>query len=205
MIEVLKNPLTPNYLKLKEIILSDNFHWENIISTMDVVSNTEGHIHMPVDIHTFIPRPETTREDNSVTGSLSKKIGDAEGKSKSEYVDLCVTVMTEILDYSNLFGTYIFHRAATNRTHSGEGIQLSEPHIDHNFPHNNLLVYLTNSGGETFVEGEKFNPKEDDVIVFEGEHYMKRPIKDRRVVLVSTFMPIPSPPSPLEALLTSFR
>ena len=205
MIEVLKNPLTPNYLKLKEIILSDNFHWENIISTMDVVSNTEGHIHMPVDIHTFIPRPETTREDNSVTGSLSKKIGDAEGKSKSEYVDLCVTVMTEILDYSNLFGTYIFHRAATNRTHSGEGIQLSEPHIDHNFPHNNLLVYLTNSGGETFVEGEKFNPKEDDVIVFEGEHYMKRPIKDRRVVLVATFMPIPSPPSPLEALLTSFR
>ena len=204
MIEVLKNPLTPNYLKLKEIILSDNFHWENIISTMNVVSNTEGHIHMPVDIHTFISRPETTKEDSSVTGSLSKKIGDAESKSKSEYVDLCVTVMNEILDYSNLFGAYIFHRAAANRTYADEGIQLSEPHIDHNFPHNNLLVYLTNSGGETFVEGEKFNPKEDDVIVFEGRHYMKRPIKDKRIVLVATFMPIPSPPSPLETLLTSF-
>tara|TARA_B100000941_G_C28281184_1_gene436582 strand:+ start:29 stop:643 length:615 start_codon:yes stop_codon:yes gene_type:complete len=203
MIEVLKNPLTPNYHKLKEIILSDNFHWKNIISTMDVVSNTDGHIHMPVDIHTFIPRPETTQDDNT-TGSLSKKIGDAERESKSEYVDLCVTVMNEILDYSNLFGTYIFHRAAANRTYADEGIQLSEPHIDHNFPHNNLLVYLTNSGGETFVEGEKFNPKEDDVIVFEGRHYMKRPIKDKRIVLVATFMPIPSPPSPFEALLTSF-
>ena len=203
MIEVLKNPLTPNYHKLKEIILSDTFNWENIISTMDVVSNTEGHIHMPVDIHTFIPRPETTQEDN-ITGSLSKKVGDAERESKSEYVDLCVTVMNEILDYSNLFGTYIFHRAAANRTYADEGIQLSEPHIDHNFPHNNLLVYLTNSGGETFVEGEKFNPKEDDVIVFEGRHYMKRPIKDKRIVLVATFMPIPSPPSPFEALLTSF-
>ena len=203
MIEVLKNPLTPNYHKLKEIILSDKFNWENIISTLDVVSNTEGHIHMPVDIHTFIPRPETTQDDNT-TGSLSKKIGDAERESKSEYVDLCVTVMNEILDYSNLFGTYIFHRAAANRTYADEGIQLSEPHIDHNFPHNNLLVYLTNSGGETFVEGEKFNPKEDDVIVFEGRHYMKRPIKDKRIVLVATFMPIPSPPSPFEALLTSF-
>ena len=203
MIEVLKNPLTPNYHKLKEIILSDNFNWENIISTLDVVSNTERHIHMPVDIHTFIPRPETTQEDN-ITGSLSKKVGDAERESKSEYVDLCVTVMNEILDYSNLFGTYIFHRAAANRTYADEGIQLSEPHIDHNFPHNNLLVYLTNSGGETFVEGEKFNPKEDDVIVFEGRHYMKRPIKDKRIVLVATFMPIPSPPSPFEALLTSF-
>ena len=203
MIEVLKNPLTPNYHKLKEIILSDKFNWENIISTLDVVSNTEGHIHMPVDIHTFIPRPETTQEYNN-TGSLSRKIGDAERESKSEYVDLCVTVMNEILDYSNLFGTYIFHRAAANCTYADEGIQLSEPHIDHNFPHNNLLVYLTNSGGETFVEGEKFNPKEDDVIVFEGRHYMKRPIKDKRIVLVATFMPIPSPPSPFETLLTSF-
>ena len=203
MIEVLKNPLTPNYHKLKEIILSDNFNWENIISTMDVVSNTEGHIHMPVDIHTFIPRPETTQEDN-ITGSLSKKVGDAERESKSEYVDLCVTVMNEILDYSNLFGTYIFHRAAANRTYADEGIQLSEPHIDHNFPHNNLLVYLTSSGGETFVEGEKFDQKEDDVIVFQGRHYMKRPIKDKRIVLVATFMPVPSPPSPFETLLTSF-
>ena len=199
MIEVLKNPLTSNYYKLKEIILSDNFHWENIISTMDVVSNTEGHIHMPVDIHTFIPRPETTQEYNN-TSTLSRKNGDAERESKSEYVDLCVTVMNEILDYSNLFGTYIFHRAAANRTYADEGIQLSEPHIDHNFPHNNLLVYLTDSGGETFVEGEKFDPKEDDVIVFEGIHYMKRPIKDKRIVLVATFMPIPSPKS----LLTSF-
>ena len=77
MIEVLKNPLTPNYHKLKEIILSDKFNWENIISTLDVVSNTEGHIHMPVDIHTFIPRQETTQVDDT-TGSLSKKIGDAE-------------------------------------------------------------------------------------------------------------------------------
>ena len=198
MIEVLKNPLTSNYYKLKEIILSDDFQWENIISTMNVVSNTEGHIHMPVDIHTFIPRPETTQEYNN-TGSLSRKIGDAERESKSEYVDLCVTVMNEILDYSNLFGTYIFHRAAANRTYADEGIQLSEPHIDHNFPHNNLLVYLTSSGGETFVEGEKFDPKEDDVIVFEGRHYMKRPIKDKRIVLVATFMPIPLP-----SLLTNF-
>ena len=121
MIEVLKNPLTSNYHKLKEIILSDNFHWENIISTMDVVSNTEGHIHMPVDIHTFIPRPETTQEYNN-TSTLSRKNGDAERESKSEYVDLCVTVMNEILDYSNLFGTYIFHRAAANCTYADEGI-----------------------------------------------------------------------------------
>ena len=63
---------------------------------------------------------------------------------------------------------------------------------------------MTSSGGETFVEGEKFDPKEDDVIVFEGRHYMKRPIKDKRIVLVATFMPVPSPPSPFEALLTSF-
>ena len=30
--------------------------------------------------------------------------------------------------------------------------------------------------------------KEDDVIIFTGEHYIKRPSKDRRVVLISTLV-----------------
>ena len=73
--------------------------------------------------------------------------------------------------------------------HPRNGIQLSEPHLDHNFPHYNLLVYLTNSGGETFVENEVYSPKEDDVIIFTGKHYMKRPSDDRRVVLIATILP----------------
>ena len=52
-----------------------------------------------------------------------------------------------------------------------------------------MLVYLTNTDGETFVEDEVHLPKEDDIIIFTGNHFMKRPSKDRRIVLISTIFP----------------
>ena len=56
------------------------------------------------------------------------------------------------------------------------------------FPHKNMLIYLTDAGGSTFVEGEEFAPEEDDVIMFEGLHWHKLPRKERRVVLVMTYI-----------------
>ena len=79
-----------------------------------------------------------------------------------------------------------FSASCSKLIHSNQGIQLSQPHEDHDFPHHNLIVYLTDTGGETFVENESHDPKEDDVILFTGEHYMKRPVKDRRIILVAT-------------------
>ena len=72
--------------------------------------------------------------------------------------------------------------------HADSGEQFSEPHIDHRFPHFNLLVYLTNEGdgGETIVEDEKFHPQANNIILFKGKHHMKRPCVGRRVVLIST-------------------
>ena len=61
-------------------------------------------------------------------------------------------------------------------------------HNDHNFPHKNMLVYLTDAGGSTFVEGEEFAPEEDDVIIFQGEHWHELPKQKRRVVLVMTYI-----------------
>ena len=65
---------------------------------------------------------------------------------------------------------------------------ISVPHVDHNFPHKNMLIYLTDAGGSTFVEGEEFAPEEDDVIIFEGIHWHELPKKERRVVLVMTYI-----------------
>ena len=36
------------------------------------------------------------------------------------------------------------------------------------------------------VENEKHFPQENDVILFTGNHYMKRPSKGRRIILIST-------------------
>ena len=51
-----------------------------------------------------------------------------------------------------------------------------------------MLIYLTDAGGSTFVEGEEFAPEEDDVIIFEGMHWHKLPKEERRVVLVMTYI-----------------
>ena len=58
----------------------------------------------------------------------------------------------------------------------------------------NLIVYLTNAGGKTFVKNEdtskyeEHDPVEDDIILFTGEHYMQTPRDKRRVILVATMI-----------------
>ena len=161
MIKNLKNPKTNNYLTLKDIALSYNLPLQWMCSGTG----------MPYYCHTLITRPEGPHYSSAV----------------STYTELFVAVITEILNANNLAekGFHII-RGTINVVHPSEGEQFSEPHIDHIFPHVNLITYLTNVGGRTFCEKEEHDPQEDDVILFKGEHYMERPKKDRRVVLVST-------------------
>ena len=69
-------------------------------------------------------------------------------------------------------------------------MQFTNPHTDHSFKHVNLLIYLTDNGGKTFVEGEEHEPSEDDVILFTGEHFFELPKKGRRIVIIATLFVI---------------
>jgi len=158
MLKVLKNPVTSNYVDLKEFILSNDFVWRYDTSTG-----------MPFYGHTFLERPEET--------GFSQPL--------SELINLNLTVLKEIIDFNNLFDRYFFLRSNVNCVHPDNDKQFSEPHIDHDFPHFNLLVYLCGDG-ETIVENENYFPEENDVILFTGNHYMKRPTKGRRIILIST-------------------
>jgi len=85
------------------------------------------------------------------------------------------------------------YRINANAVHPVESNILTVPHNDHEFPHKNMLIYLTNTGGDTIVfdEGGKkhhFTPVEDDIVVFEGLHCMVPPKSGRRVVLVATYL-----------------
>ena len=61
-------------------------------------------------------------------------------------------------------------------------------HVDHDFPHKNLLIYLTDAGGKTIVGNESHDPKEDDIIMFPGlMHCIETSHTKDRVVLVVTF------------------
>ena len=78
--------------------------------------------------------------------------------------------------------------AANSITPTKDSPRFSEPHVDHEFPHTNLLIHLTNVGGATVVEGQRLEADEDKVVVFSGEHYAEFPMAGRRVVLVATFL-----------------
>ena len=161
MIQILKNPKTESYVKAKEVALSGTLplHW---------IPSDTGLFYYS---HTLIARPEFLYYSHPV----------------SAHADLFVAAIGETLNANDLADNG-FHviRASINVVHPSKGEQFSEPHVDHSFPHVNLLMYFTDVGGRTFCEKEEHDPQEDDVILFKGEHYMERPKKDRRVILVST-------------------
>ena len=161
MLKVLENPLTNNFLELKKYVLSNDFTWKYEQSTgVDFYS------------HTFLQRPEYFGYSKPVCKSI----------------EFNLTVLSEIIDHNKLFSNdeYFFLRSNANCVHPDEGSdKFSQPHTDHVFHHYNLLIYLCGDG-ETIIENEKYFPKENDVILFTGNHYMKRPSKGRRIILIST-------------------
>lgn len=172
MIQKLENFKSNEYLELKEHILSNDFPWYyNSISTPSLEQN--NHVNTPFYGHTFIRRPE-----------------DEEGKYPRAYsssVDWVTRVCLSILN-ANQIKINSFLRINANCTHPEKKVVNSVPHQDHYYDHTNLILYLTAAGGETIVEGEEYSPLEDDAIVFKGEHYMRTPKKDRRIILIATFI-----------------
>lgn len=175
MIQLLQNSKSDNYSSLKKIILGDEFPWFYSDTTPAYAKPDEeiitGHCNIPQYSHCFIARPE--------------KFGFS--KHDSGAYQLALNVVREILTENNIYiDSYFILRLAANCTYPSGGIQLSMPHVDHNFPHLNILTYLTSAGGSTFIEGEEHEPIEDQSILFSGEHYIQLPKKERRIVLIGT-------------------
>ena len=123
---------------------------------------------MPYYLHNLLGKPE---------GRYSERL--------SEHTDFCLYVVQEILQHNNISYKF-FLRSAINCVHPDNDHQISQPHVDHGFPHLHILIYLTNAGGKTYCEDEFHDPKEDDVIMLEGEHWMERPKVGRRIISVNT-------------------
>ena len=158
------NPCTAKYKYLKQIVLSNDFPWffsKNPFDEFNFYS------------HTFLQRPE---------------IGFRAPIVLSDHFELCQDVFLEILDYNEIY-VNTFYRIAANSVSPDPVVKKSTPHKDHdNFYHKNVLIYLNQSDGDTICENTKFENKEDEVILFEGEHYHELPTINRRVVLIATFV-----------------
>ena len=173
MLEILQNPKTENYLKLKELILDKQFPWYfQDHSTVD--SAPEGHSNFTFYSHLLLQRPEDCYYS----------------KSASTETEIGIAVVSEILRFNDTSSKFFITRLCINSNYPIEGEQFSPPHVDHYFPHTNFLCYLTEDhggGGRTFVEGHPpHEPIEDQCIVFTGKHYLELPKKGRRIVIVGT-------------------
>ena len=179
MFTKLKTPDTQEYNDFKKLVLSANFGWSyNSMATgysKYVAGN--GYSDLAFYSHSFLHGP-------SPSHGLYSKVN-------SEHIDLVEVLLDQIFSLNNL-KVEVVYRINANAVHSVESNILTVPHNDHEFPHKNMLVYLTNTGGDTIVfdkGGKKhhFTPVEDDIVVFEGLHCMVPPKSGRRVVLVATY------------------
>lgn len=167
MIRELKNPMCPEYLQLKEIILSGYFSWSWGQSTRFGVED------YPFLSHCFIRRPG--------------EMGFLYPMPSCELAPKCNYVVGQIND-SNDLGINCILRVNANLTFPWKDGRKTPIHTDHEFPHKNILIYLNDSDGDTVCGNDRFTPKEDAIILFEGDHYHYLPSEDKRVVLVVTYI-----------------
>ena len=185
----LNNPKTEHYNNLKKFILSFDFTWSHLKEFTpqggkDIDHTNQCHPEFCSErnfdeftlyTHAFLHRP--TRDT-------------LYSKQYSPYLDDIIKLLGEIfnanaqiMDHFNMMV-----RCSANATHPEQKYIKTSLHTDHDFPHKNMLIYLTDAGGNTFVEDEEFAPEEDDVIIFEGEHCHELPKQKRRGVLVMTYI-----------------
>jgi len=100
---------------------------------------------------------DAIKEDNNrsfMVHTILHMNEDGKSKINSNVFDITLQVAMEILNYNNIYCSEIF-RMALNSTGSRKDTN-SNPHVDHMHSHKVLMVYLSNSEGNTLVCGEKY-------------------------------------------------
>jgi hypothetical protein len=173
IIKELINPLTEEYLNLREHILGENFPWY----CSSTSSTSKGIMFFS---HCLLRRPDTEFPSPRI--------------SSNQYYEHVVPVLRDIFNHNNILVNSIM-RININCTLNVGGGMACPLHCDHEFKHKNLLIYLNDSTGPTVVingeteKEEHFYPKQDIIIKFEGRHYHYQPnIGERRIVLVATYI-----------------
>lgn len=170
MINKLKNPGFYSYQQVKELFNGPNLDW-SFSRDLQFTESPEGHQKMPFLSHKILVRPEHIGYPTIA----------------SPYFNMVCFALKEILEFNQIKVKGLY-RVNANLTFPTAPLLPSIPHVDHDFPHENMLIYLNSTGGDTVVSGEHYSPTEDDVITFGGEeHYMYPPENGARIVLVTTY------------------
>ena len=164
-IQVIANPHTQTYRRFKSDVMSSAFPWNYHHGD----GASPAHYY-----HTILARP-------GFEESLMPT-------QQSDWLNIANKVLLEIFMANNIKVKSVL-RIVVNCTHETDG-HTTPLHMDHNFETNNIVVYLNQFDcGATNVEGDSHNPKEDDIIIFDGFHSIEQPCNGtRRVVLVATYL-----------------
>jgi hypothetical protein len=184
MFQELFNPKTNDYLKLKQFINSSQFPW--FWNDRSVKPQGPRTLEVPYLSHCVLASP----------GQHPDIYGDkyfSYPKENSPHIGLFHFVLVEILNVNNI-DLNCFFRINVNLTFPIAETKNIYPHVDHIFPHKNLLIYLNEADGDTILcdendkELHKSSPKEDKIVIFEGKHYHFLPTNNTRKVIVCTYM-----------------
>ena len=188
----LKNPKTKLYTEIKNHILGDSFDWYYIDETTPEFDKSTRESYDPI-LKRYNQEGKILFNPSMYCHGILKRSNNNElyPRTMSSDIDKFNRMYCEIFNSNkeSMESFQMMCRCSANFVEpSQEEDIITVPHTDHNFPHKNMLVYLTDAGGSTFVEGEEFAPEEDDVIIFQGTHWHKLPRQKRRVVLVMTYI-----------------
>ena len=170
MITILENPLGEKYQAFKSTVLSSDFPvYANTLGIGDASGREDTYYS-----HTFIRRPEDLGYTTAHSGQTCMAMG----------------MIDEILSHNNI-EYHMIYRLNLNLNHHYQRFWY-QWHIDHEFPHTNLVIYL-NEFEEGMIEvkgSDPYKPKENDVVMFDGlEHrWGPTPVGQMRAAVVCTFM-----------------
>ena len=175
MLKELNFTSTPVYQKLKEEIFSNRLPLYRETKQGPAYENNDQFAHATWFKHNLIDRPYTPGPNCVPFPTMT-----------SQYAGAAINVFEHICALNNI-GSHIILRACINVLVPG-GTLPTHPHIDHPYEHKNVLVYLNDVDGDTVVGDERSTPREDKVILFEGEHYAELPSSELRTIIVFTFL-----------------
>ena len=183
----LENPKTKLYCEFKDFVMSSVFPWymyekqqEDAFHKSDPFAKTKFY-------HPSMNLEKMGHARTFIHGLLGRPTFKEPFPQPEQFLPHALEVIKEIFNH-NQFRINSFLRMAVNMVLPDPNIDTTYIHVDHQHIHSNLLIYFTDAGGQTIAESGYHDPKEDDVVIFDGYHTHNVPKTKPRVVLVATYI-----------------
>jgi hypothetical protein len=181
-----KNFLNKEELDMvNNVILTNNFPWYfNPAATTDK---------FPFFSHTIVDRYDPNKEELKINSNMFEFFNNI-------LTRFCVDNKIKVKKIT---------RMSLNLTYPNCKYKSGDPHVDHDFNHKSIMIYLNKTNGDTIIYDKKFNgenildinknlkikklikPEVGKVVCWDGDYYHAATypkLNNRRVVLVSTFI-----------------